>query len=189
MARIKNNVITHGLSGKLGGNIVFKQYGNKTIVSAYPDMSRVKPSESQKKQRTRFKKAMMYAKYMMKDPVCKAEYHSNAKGTQTAYNVAVADFYHPPVIHKIATAFKNGFRVIVDAQDDFKVKKVEVEISEFSGEVIFKGDASLQEDEKWVCLMDQNSIIPDHIKIKVRAFDMPGNIAEEVLEINVSHIG
>jgi len=37
---ITNNVIMKNLSGHLGKEIVFKQYGDKTVVSKYPDMSK-----------------------------------------------------------------------------------------------------------------------------------------------------
>jgi len=36
MAESKNNIITHGLSGKVGDLIVFSQRNGKTIVSRAP---------------------------------------------------------------------------------------------------------------------------------------------------------
>ena len=36
MAESKNNVLTHGLSGKVGDLIVFRVRGNKTFVSSKP---------------------------------------------------------------------------------------------------------------------------------------------------------
>ena len=50
MARIHSNIITQGLSGQIGQQVVFKRYGKKTVVSRYPDMSKVKPSKKQKKE-------------------------------------------------------------------------------------------------------------------------------------------
>nr|MBC7613900.1 hypothetical protein [Pseudopedobacter sp.] len=45
-----------------------KQYpGDRTIITAYPDMSRVKPSTSQKVQRSLFKEAVAYAKSILAD--------------------------------------------------------------------------------------------------------------------------
>jgi hypothetical protein len=34
MAKSKNNLVTHGLSGKIGDMLVFRQVGGETIVSA-----------------------------------------------------------------------------------------------------------------------------------------------------------
>lgn len=46
---------------KLGRQVVVKQYGNKTVVTAYLDMSKVKPSDKQKAKRKIFKEAVAYA--------------------------------------------------------------------------------------------------------------------------------
>src|SRR5689334_722238 len=44
---ISENLIFKNVSGHIGKQIVFKQYGNKTIVSKYPDMSKRKLSPKQ----------------------------------------------------------------------------------------------------------------------------------------------
>ncbi|NJK85253.1 MAG: hypothetical protein HC906_04085 [Bacteroidales bacterium] len=95
MARLKRNIITSGISGSIGKQIVFKQYGDITIISAYPDMSRVKPSESQKNERKKFGSAMAYAKRILKDPSIKAAYAEKTKGLQKIHNIAVSDFIIP----------------------------------------------------------------------------------------------
>jgi hypothetical protein len=46
---ISKNVLLQKLSGSLDKQIVFKQYGDKTVVSKYPDMSKRKLSAKQKK--------------------------------------------------------------------------------------------------------------------------------------------
>lgn len=45
---ISENLLLKKLSGHLGKQIVFKQYGDKTIVSKYPDMSNRKLTPKQK---------------------------------------------------------------------------------------------------------------------------------------------
>ena len=47
MARSENNILLKGFSGHLGKQIVIKQYGNKTVLCKYPDMSRRKLSPKQ----------------------------------------------------------------------------------------------------------------------------------------------
>ena len=37
---ISNNLLLKELSGRIGKELVFRQYGDKTVVSKYPDMSR-----------------------------------------------------------------------------------------------------------------------------------------------------
>lgn len=39
MARIKNNPLVKGASGKVAGDIVYKTYYDKTVISKVPDMS------------------------------------------------------------------------------------------------------------------------------------------------------
>jgi hypothetical protein len=61
MAKSENNIVTHGLSGKIGDLLVFRQIGGKTIVSNAPRKSNSE-SESQKEHRRKFQRAVMYAK-------------------------------------------------------------------------------------------------------------------------------
>jgi hypothetical protein len=44
---ISNNILLRKLSGHLGKELVFKQYGDKTVVTKYPDMSKRKLSPKQ----------------------------------------------------------------------------------------------------------------------------------------------
>jgi len=44
---ISENLIFKNVSGHIGKQIVFKQYGEKTVVSKYPDMSKRKLSPKQ----------------------------------------------------------------------------------------------------------------------------------------------
>lgn len=44
---ISENILLKKLSGHLGKQIVIKQYGDKTVVSTYPDMSKRKLSPKQ----------------------------------------------------------------------------------------------------------------------------------------------
>ncbi len=46
---ISENILLKKLSGHIGQQIVVKQYGDKTIISQFPDMSRRKLSPKQKK--------------------------------------------------------------------------------------------------------------------------------------------
>ncbi len=39
MATQENNVIMQGVTGAIGKQVVFRDYGGKRVVSAYPDMS------------------------------------------------------------------------------------------------------------------------------------------------------
>ena len=60
MAKQSNNVVTHGLSGKVGDLLVFRQVDGKTVVANAPRKSK-KVSESQLQHRKKFQLAVIYA--------------------------------------------------------------------------------------------------------------------------------
>ena len=93
MAESKNNIVTHGLSGKVGDLLVFSQRNGKTIVSKAPKERTGELSDKQEVQKLKFQRAVLYAKAVMNDPDKKQMYETmsdDSKGI-SAYNVAVAD--------------------------------------------------------------------------------------------------
>ena len=187
MVKIKGNLLLEGLIGALNKQMVIKQYGKTTVISAYPDMSRVVKTEKQKKENSRFREAMAYAKQQMADPVSKAEYKAKAKDLQKPHNVAIADFYHPPEVKSIdASACKGnvGDLLIVHATDDFKVVKVTVEIS-INGQLSETGDAVQKSKWKWAYTLQHEYIPSSAISITARAWDKPGNMAEMTMNLSL----
>ena len=71
MAESKKNIITHGMSGKVGDIIVFSQRNGKTIVSKAPTR-KAELSEKQKQHFEHFQQATIYAKAALQDPAKKA---------------------------------------------------------------------------------------------------------------------
>jgi hypothetical protein len=47
MAKQEGNVVTHGLSGKIGDLLLFRQVGGKTIVSEIPEQSKTASEKQQ----------------------------------------------------------------------------------------------------------------------------------------------
>ena len=91
MAISKNNVVTHGLSGKIG-NVIFKNYGNKMVISKYPDMSNVVKSEKQLDNQLLFKAAQAYAKSIITDPAKKSAFIKSLPTGKTAYYAAISKY-------------------------------------------------------------------------------------------------
>lgn len=91
MAISKDNIVTHSLSGKLG-NVIFKNYGDKTVISKYPDMSRVVKSDKQLENQELFSAAHHYAKRMMADPVKKLAFIKTIPKGKMAYHAAVSKY-------------------------------------------------------------------------------------------------
>ncbi|RXK58839.1 hypothetical protein ESA94_15735 [Lacibacter luteus] len=92
MARTNNNVLLRQLRGQLGKQLVVKRYGTKTVVTAYPDMSNVKPSTLQITKRSLFAEAVAYAQGILHDPVKKAAYAQRLKKGQRVYHAAIKEF-------------------------------------------------------------------------------------------------
>jgi len=91
MART-NSALLKEISGALGKQIVLKQVKGKTVVSQYPDMSKVKPSTLQKAKRNLFKEAVKYAQEINRDPLQKAHYLKKVKEGQSVYHYALKEY-------------------------------------------------------------------------------------------------
>jgi len=180
MAIVKRNLITTGLSGKLGKNLVFRQRKGKTILSVVAHFTG-KRSVAQEQQKDRFKKATLYANIQKHNPELMEEYNKVAKekGIYSGYNLAVSDYFHPPTIEKVNTRNYHGEvgdEIEIIAFDDFKVEHVEIEIYHNDGSLVEKGLASKNGSDfewKYAATVANTEFAGD--KIVVKAFDYPGN--------------
>jgi hypothetical protein len=183
MAKSKNNVITYGLSGKIGDLLVFRQRDGKTIVSKIPEQSNT-VSEKQTANRARFQQAAVYAKIAVEDTETKDLYAEQAKKRKglTSYNVAVADFFNAPDIDTVDLSAYTGavgeqIRIIVS--DDFAVKSVHVQINNADGSLVEEGEAVRGAGDLWIYTATENNESLDGDRILITASDMPGNIVTE----------
>lgn len=91
---VSKNPLLKGFSGHIDKTVVVKQYpGGRTIVTAYPDMSKVKPSKAQLAAKSDFAKAVAYAKKILYDPIKKSTADAklaNRKGT--LYHALIAAY-------------------------------------------------------------------------------------------------
>ena len=181
MAESKNNVVTHGLSGKID-LLVFRQRGKKTIVTKAPVQSSQPPSTAQQGVRTKFQQAVIYGKSVGANPAQKAAYQEQAEEGQSFYNIAIADFFNAPDIEEINVAGYTGAigsKIIVKATDDFEVSKVHVKIENGDGSLVEDGDAvadAIGLNFTYTATVGNASLAGD--KITVTAFDNPGNETE-----------
>jgi hypothetical protein len=88
---ITENIMLRSMKGRIG-DIVIKQYGDKTVVSKYPDMSNIIPSDSQKEKRNRFAEAVAYAKTINSSPILKADYLKRVGEVRSVYQHALKEF-------------------------------------------------------------------------------------------------
>jgi len=173
-----NNIVTEGLSGKIL-QLVFRQRGGKTIVSHRPEKREHIASAAQAMVRSSFKAAVQYAKAAMTDAATRLAYLAKAEKGQTAFNVAVADFFHAPEIILIDTGQytgSSGSRILAAVTDDFKVQSVTVRIKDAGGQLIETGNAvALADGLHWqydATVLNGNST---GSIISITAKDMPGH--------------
>ena len=145
MAKVGNNIFLRGTSGKLGGQFVLRTLRNgQTIICNMPDFSRRKLSRDQKQHHKRFQEAAAYAKSAARSqPI----YAQLAAGTmKNAYNVALGDWFHPPVIQRVE---RHGRTIRVQAGDDVMVAGVQVMVLDEEGRVVEKGEGLRSEGDWW----------------------------------------
>lgn len=92
MARLTENSLLSSLTGRIGKQIVIKHYGDKTVVTAYPDMQHMKPSALQKLKRGWFKEAVAYAQNIIHNPELKKEYQEKVKKGESVYHYAIKEY-------------------------------------------------------------------------------------------------
>lgn len=185
MAESKNNVITHGLSGKFGDLVVFRQRAGKTLATKAPGSIEREPTPAQQNVRQRFQKAAIYGKSVIADPAAKEAYEAAASNGQSAYNVAFADFFNAPDILEIDISAYTGQAnqpIRIRVTDDFKVKAVKLQIHNQDGSLVEEGLAVQMNngpDWTYTTIGSNPSLLGD--KISVMATDNPDNLITEEL--------
>jgi hypothetical protein len=92
MARVPKKSILSKAKGRIGEEIVVKQYSYGTVITRYPDMSKVKKSVLQKKEQSLFKEAIKYAQSIIRDPKKKAEYSKKLPKGKSVYHAAIQEY-------------------------------------------------------------------------------------------------
>jgi len=85
-----DNILTKGMKGTIGKEVVFRTFKQGTFSGKFPDMSRIIPSKNQTKARERFAKAVAYAQFVMKNLKGSRSYKAS-KG-KSLYHAAIKDY-------------------------------------------------------------------------------------------------
>jgi hypothetical protein len=187
MAKQKGNVVTHGLSGKIGDLLIFRQRAGKTVVAKVPVVNH-KATEAQLAQRHRFQRAILYASGVAaNNPALAEAYAGKAKPGQTFRNLAIADYLHAPDIEMIDLSGyqgKPGDVIRIEVTDDFAVREVKVVITNPDGSLVEEGFAQPEAvgyEWRYTAMATNDDLSGD--RIEVFASDTPGNIAKRTAEI------
>jgi hypothetical protein len=181
MALVKNNTATRGLSGKFE-SILFKTFRGKTF--AYPEPKKpTKQSEEQRKNRDRFRNASYFAKTVMQDPEKKEYYRRIARRLKlpNAYTAAITDYMRKTQIPEVTVSDKVEIETF---KKGFKVKSVNVVITDSNHQLIEQGAARMKEYELWwyhpvtVNLHEIKSY-----RVIITAIDQTGQRAEKIVDV------
>ncbi len=188
MARITKNGLVKGARGNFAKQFVYKKRGKTTHLADMPEASKVPPTPEQIELRDRFGLATLYAKAAMLNPDIKKQYQKKASAGATAFNVAVRDYFKPPVVKSIDPSNYTGSvgsRLVITAKDDFRVVSVKVTIQTAAGNLVEEGEAVLNPEDlgKWIYAATQDNATLAGTVITATAKDRPGNSA--TLDINL----
>lgn len=92
--RLTKKQLSPDFRGAIAKTVVIKQYSHGAIMTAYPDMSGVKPSPKQKACRKSFKAAVAYASAINNDPVQKASYAAKLPEGTSVYHYALREYMY-----------------------------------------------------------------------------------------------
>ncbi len=106
MAKIKRNIVTEGLSGMIGDQLVFRQLNNETIVSAKPVHTK-DPSAAQIDNRKAFAARQIWARSHKNDPVYVAASSAKKAKFPGGFHAAMHDAATPPAL-QTGRHFKDG---------------------------------------------------------------------------------
>jgi len=177
MAKVDDNIITEGLSGRLGKKLVFRKgRAGTTIVSIRAKFSGDREfTEDQLSHQELFKTAIAYAKKAKSQPI----YKKLARGTESnSFNVAVADWFSQPQVMDIdPTQWTGevGQIIRIQAQDEVMLATVSVLIQDANGNILEQGEAVPFEDLWWYYTTTSQLAQSSTLQVVATAQDLPGS--------------
>ncbi len=161
-------------------NMTFtRRKSGKVIIGRRRKPSDKPVSEDRLKIRVKFNRGIEYAKTAMDIPERKALYDTKVGFDQSAYILAVRDYYKAPTVDSIdASAYTGlaGETIRILATDDFKVIALKVSIRSAAGAVLESGNAVLHPNGvDWVYTATVANQPLAGSKIVATAYDLPDN--------------
>jgi len=188
MAVSYNNVITRNYSGRVG-DIILKNYNGKSVMTKLPDCSKVIKTAWQLEFNDKFKKAVKYALYVIKNQEL-SKYYRKKRPDLSPYHAAISDYMSRPVIERVDVSGYQGLPgnvVTVSVWDKWSIEGVDMVIFNALGEVIECGAAVPRQfsgNTEWDYTATVENIDYKSSRILVHAKDHPGNVVEAEIDID-----
>jgi hypothetical protein len=178
MATVRRNLVIEGLGGMLGNQLIFKRdKAGRTIVSIKPRFDENREfTPAQQAQQERFQEAAAYAKDAAQAaPI----YAQEAAGTaKSAYNVAIADWFHSPEVEEIdLSGYSGEVGEVIRAKvvDDVQVAAVTVVITT-EAEVLVEQGQMTHEQGLWYSYTTTADCPAGPARVMVSGTDLPGHV-------------
>lgn len=185
MAKSRHNEVMQGASGKIGNNLVFRQRGDQTVIARRGRRRNVVHTEKQLEVQNRFLDASLYAKNAVKDQELRAAYLARATINQTAYNVAMKDYWNSPELRRLNDRDYRGevgdiLTLVI--HDVLYVREVKVEILDADGELIESGQAQPDSDiTTWIYEVTEPNPDYENCSYRVTMVDTPQHVTVDTL--------
>ncbi|MFT3827819.1 MAG: hypothetical protein QM731_28135 [Chitinophagaceae bacterium] len=184
----KYNIIMTGASGNLADQVVFRQKNGQTVLAKVPFITTKKATAAQQAVKDKFKAAALYAKTIMLNADVWKLYVAKTALGQSAYQLAIADYFSVPVMQSIVTSYYQGVpgdKITVLMGVDELLRQVRVTISAADGTLIERGTASLTEipGNYEYKVKNDNLSLPGTV-IQVDAWDYAENTVSNQVTIN-----
>jgi len=177
MANSDDNLMMRNLHGTIGGQVVCKVRNGKSIMTNVPKRRKKGPVGGQEGVRDIFSEASAWGKHVMSDPELKDFYKSRAQIGMNAYTTALRDSLNAPLVSVIDTSGYSGHPgeiILVTADEDLMVVKVNVVIADSYGVILEEGICTSDDSINWHYTA-KTLIDPVGYTITATAFDNPGN--------------
>lgn len=93
MATVDSNLLTLGLRGMFGKQMVFREVNGKTVVSIAPGKRKGPPTEKQAAMREKFKTAREWARKQLENEATAAEWKARCVGNQSALSLLIGEYF------------------------------------------------------------------------------------------------
>lgn len=181
---MKTNFKDQTFGGMLGTTVSVKKVRGKMLVTNQAKRKAPKPTDELLTAQGKFQAAIQYAKRQIAISKSNALYATGITDKKrSAYMVALTDYLTPPKVNSINfRGYKGrvGDTLVVQAEDDFRVTKVIVRITDGKGVVLEEGQAGpdTHDINQWEYKATVANANLEGTTIFAEAYDRPGNVGE-----------
>ena len=181
---VATSLLHRSLSGAVG-DLIFRNYNGKTVVSVRPVYKNETNTEPRRKARGRFRDATSYASNAMENPKLKAYYQQKARQLKlpNAYTAAITEYLRRAkvvVTTRSTFAGKKGERINIRVSKSvFRVSSIKATLYNNQNDLLLEQNLSKHDSKKGFEFMLHDNIV-NYAYLKIST-DEPGPDIEYVV--------